>query len=128
MPKGQAGRGRRHSFDFRSQIGAQDRHRPHRRGEIDADPSTFAQGEADPSTRADADARLLSGAEIRGRVASLLEVGTGFRRPELSRPSKHPLHVNGAILGMHRARASSAVRRNRVPSAEIERFLDATHR
>ncbi len=38
-------------------------------------------------------------ARIRGRVGSLLEVGTGFH-PELS--GKENIHLNGAILGMSR--------------------------
>ena len=39
-------------------------------------------------------------AEIRGRVASLLEVGTGFH-PELT--GRENVYLNGAILGMRRA-------------------------
>src|SRR5579885_2489625 len=57
---------------------------------------------------------------IRGRVASLLEVGTGFH-PELS--GRENIFLNGAILGMHRAE----IRRKFdeiVAFAEVERFLD----
>lgn len=58
--------------------------------------------------------------EIRGRVASLLEVGTGFH-PELT--GRENIFLNGAILGMTRAE----IRRKFdeiVAFAEIERFLD----
>ncbi len=58
--------------------------------------------------------------EIRGRVASLLEVGTGFH-PELT--GRENIYLNGAILGMTR----SEVRRKFdeiVAFAEIEKFLD----
>ena len=57
---------------------------------------------------------------MRGRVASLLEVGTGFH-PELS--GRENIFLNGAILGMGRAE----VRRKFdeiVAFAEIEKFLD----
>ncbi len=57
---------------------------------------------------------------IRGRVASLLEVGTGFH-PELS--GRENIFLNGAILGMSKAE----IRRNFdaiVAFAEVERFLD----
>ena len=39
-------------------------------------------------------------AEIRGRVGSLLEVGTGFH-PELT--GRENIYLNGAILGMRKA-------------------------
>jgi len=58
--------------------------------------------------------------EIAGRVASLLEVGTGFH-PELT--GRENIFLNGAILGMSRGE----VRRKFdeiVAFAEIERFLD----
>jgi len=57
---------------------------------------------------------------LRGRVASLLEVGTGFH-PELS--GRENIYLNGAILGMSRAE----IRRKFdeiVAFAEVERFLD----
>ncbi len=58
--------------------------------------------------------------EVRGRVGSLLEVGTGFH-PELT--GRENIHLNGAILGMRR----SEIRRKFdeiVAFAEIEKFLD----
>jgi lipopolysaccharide transport system ATP-binding protein len=58
--------------------------------------------------------------EIRGRVASLLEVGTGFH-PELT--GRENIYLNGAILGMMRAE----IRRKFdeiVAFAEGEKFLD----
>ncbi len=58
--------------------------------------------------------------EIEGRVASLLEVGTGFH-PELS--GRENIFLNGAVLGMKR----HEIRRRFdeiVAFAEIERFLD----
>jgi lipopolysaccharide transport system ATP-binding protein len=57
---------------------------------------------------------------LRGRVASLLEVGTGFH-PELT--GRENIYLNGAILGMTRAE----IRRKFdgiVAFAEVERFLD----
>ena len=57
---------------------------------------------------------------IKGRVASLLEVGTGFH-PELT--GRENIFLNGAILGMSRAE----IRRKFdeiVAFAEIEKFLD----
>jgi ABC-type polysaccharide/polyol phosphate transport system ATPase subunit len=57
---------------------------------------------------------------ITGRVASLLEVGTGFH-PELT--GRENIFLNGAILGMSRAE----IRRHFdeiVAFAEVERFLD----
>ena len=58
--------------------------------------------------------------EIRGRVASLLEVGTGFH-PELS--GRENIYLNGAILGMSR-REIKARFDEIVAFAEVERFLD----
>ena len=57
---------------------------------------------------------------IRGRVASLLEVGTGFH-PELT--GRENIFLNGAILGMSRARLVSKFDEI-VAFAEVERFLD----
>jgi lipopolysaccharide transport system ATP-binding protein len=57
---------------------------------------------------------------IKGRVASLLEVGTGFH-PELT--GRENIYLNGAILGMTRAE----IRRKFdeiVAFAEVEKFLD----
>jgi lipopolysaccharide transport system ATP-binding protein len=57
---------------------------------------------------------------IKGRVASLLEVGTGFH-PELT--GRENIFLNGAILGMQR----EEIRRKFdeiVDFAEIEKFLD----
>jgi len=57
---------------------------------------------------------------IQGRVASLLEVGTGFH-PELT--GRENIFLNGAILGMSKAE----IRRKFdeiVAFAEVERFLD----
>ncbi len=58
--------------------------------------------------------------EITGRVASLLEVGTGFH-PELS--GRENIFLNGSILGM----SKSEIQRKFdeiVAFAEVERFLD----
>jgi lipopolysaccharide transport system ATP-binding protein len=57
---------------------------------------------------------------IRGRVASLLEVGTGFH-PELT--GRENIFLNGAILGMSR-REISAKFEEIVDFAEVEQFLD----
>jgi lipopolysaccharide transport system ATP-binding protein len=57
---------------------------------------------------------------IRGRVASLLEVGTGFH-PELT--GRENIYLNGAILGMSRAEIKSKFDEI-VAFAEVERFLD----
>jgi len=57
---------------------------------------------------------------IKGRVASLLEVGTGFH-PELT--GRENIYLNGAILGMGKVE----IRRKFdeiVAFAEVERFLD----
>ncbi len=57
---------------------------------------------------------------IRGRVASLLEVGTGFH-PELT--GRENIYLNGAILGMTRAEIKAKFNEI-VAFAEVERFLD----
>jgi lipopolysaccharide transport system ATP-binding protein len=59
-------------------------------------------------------------AVIRGRVASLLEVGTGFH-PELT--GRDNIFLNGAILGMSRAEIARKFDEI-VAFAEVERFLD----
>jgi lipopolysaccharide transport system ATP-binding protein len=59
-------------------------------------------------------------AEIRGRVGSLLEVGTGFH-PELT--GRENIYLNGSILGMRRAeinRAYDAI----VEFSGVEKFID----
>jgi lipopolysaccharide transport system ATP-binding protein len=59
-------------------------------------------------------------ARIRGRVGSLLEVGTGFH-PELT--GRENIYLNGAILGMRKVE----IRRKFdeiVDFAEVERFID----
>lgn len=58
--------------------------------------------------------------EISGRVASLLEVGTGFH-PELT--GRENIFLNGAILGMSRADIKRRFDEI-VAFAEIEKFLD----
>jgi ABC-type polysaccharide/polyol phosphate transport system ATPase subunit len=57
---------------------------------------------------------------LAGRVASLLEVGTGFH-PELS--GRENIFLNGAILGMTRREISKKFDEI-VAFAEVERFLD----
>jgi lipopolysaccharide transport system ATP-binding protein len=59
-------------------------------------------------------------ADLRGRIGSLLEVGTGFH-PELT--GRENTYLNGAILGMRRkeiARKFDEI----VAFAEVERFID----
>ena len=58
--------------------------------------------------------------EITGRVASLLEVGTGFH-PELT--GRENIFLNGAILGMSRAEIKQKFDEI-VAFAEVEKFLD----
>jgi len=57
---------------------------------------------------------------IQGRVASLLEVGTGFH-PELT--GRENIYLNGGILGMSRAETRSKFDEI-VAFADIEKFLD----
>jgi lipopolysaccharide transport system ATP-binding protein len=59
-------------------------------------------------------------ARLRGRVASLLEVGTGFH-PELT--GRENIYLNGAILGMRKAeidRKFDAI----IAFSDVEQFLD----
>jgi lipopolysaccharide transport system ATP-binding protein len=58
--------------------------------------------------------------ELNGRVASLLEVGTGFH-PELS--GRENIFLNGAILGMSRAEIKSKFDEI-VDFSGVEKFLD----
>ncbi|WP_198805225.1 ABC transporter ATP-binding protein [Leptolyngbya sp. BL0902] len=58
--------------------------------------------------------------KLRGRVASLLEVGTGFH-PELT--GRENIFLNGAILGMSRAEINRKFDEI-VEFAEVSRFLD----
>ncbi len=58
--------------------------------------------------------------EIRGRVGSLLEVGTGFH-PELT--GRENVYLNGAILGMRRAEIRAKFDEI-VAFAEVEQFID----
>lgn len=57
---------------------------------------------------------------MRGRVASLLEVGTGFH-PELT--GRENIYLNGSILGMTRAEVKKKFDEI-VAFSEIEKFLD----
>ena len=57
---------------------------------------------------------------IRGKVASLLEIGTGFHK-ELS--GRDNIYLNGAILGMNRAETNSKIKQI-IEFSEIEQFID----
>src|SRR5437016_3699902 len=59
-------------------------------------------------------------AEIRGRVGSLLEIGTGFH-PELT--GRENIYLNGAILGMKRVEINRKFDEI-VDFAEVEKFID----
>lgn len=59
-------------------------------------------------------------AEIHGRVASLLEVGTGFH-PELT--GRENIYLNGAILGMKQAEIEKKFDEI-VAFSEVEKFID----
>src|SRR6185437_9283311 len=59
-------------------------------------------------------------ARIRGRVSSLLEVGTGFH-PELT--GRENIFLNGAILGMKRTEIKAKFDEI-VAFSEVEKFLD----
>ena len=58
--------------------------------------------------------------KLRGRMASLLEVGTGFH-PELT--GRENVYLNGAILGMRNAEIKARFDEI-VAFAEVEKFLD----
>jgi lipopolysaccharide transport system ATP-binding protein len=61
-------------------------------------------------------------ATVRGRIGSMLEVGTGFHAELTGREN---IYLNGAILGMKRAEIDRRFDEI-VAFAEIERFLDTT--
>jgi lipopolysaccharide transport system ATP-binding protein len=60
------------------------------------------------------------GADVQGRVGSLLEVGTGFH-PELT--GRENVFLNGAILGMKRAETARKFDEI-VAFAQVEQFID----
>ena len=58
--------------------------------------------------------------QLRGRVGSLLEVGTGFH-PELT--GRENIYLNGAILGMHKKEIEARFDEI-VAFSEVEQFID----
>jgi len=70
-------------------------------------------------------------ATMRGRVASLLEVGTGFhpeltglsRRSVRAKTDRENIFLNGAILGMRKAEIARKFDEI-VAFSEVERFID----
>ncbi|MBE5807110.1 MAG: ABC transporter ATP-binding protein [Clostridiales bacterium] len=57
---------------------------------------------------------------IRGKVASLLEIGTGFHADMTGREN---IYMNGAILGMNRAETTARLK-DIIEFSEIEPFID----
>ena len=57
---------------------------------------------------------------VRGRVASLLEIGTGFHKELTGRDN---IYLNGAIMGMSRAETTSKIDEI-IDFSEIEQFID----
>lgn len=58
--------------------------------------------------------------KVKGRIASLLEVGTGFH-PELT--GRENIYLNGAIMGMNRAEITSKLDEI-IDFAGVERYID----
>src|SRR5262249_27239454 len=59
-------------------------------------------------------------ARLRGRLASLLEIGTGFH-PELT--GRENIYLNGAMLGMRKAEINRKFDEI-IAFSEVEKFLD----